>query len=198
MNGVAVKVGEGIAVVALKFIGIGVQVAHLIETAQVKKARNGLCLRDVQGLDVAAQTFDTFDGQLMQGTGFIGANARGDGVRAAGEGGRDDAAIAPRGPKANRLAFQNCDRYAFTRQFQRRGQPRKATAYDDRVRLMRAMQRGASGQVAAGLGVEGLGIHQASRSIQTGTWSDGLSRPRTALSMPEACSRSAAWGDSNR
>ena len=37
-----------------------------------------------------------------------------------------------------------------------------------------------------------------SRSIQTGTWSDGLSHERTWRSMPASASRSAACGDSSR
>ena len=39
---------------------------------------------------------------------------------------------------------------------------------------------------------------QRARSIQTGTWSDGFSQPRTCLSMPAPTSRSAACGDSSR
>ena len=43
-----------------------------------------------------------------------------------------------------------------------------------------------------------VGSAQASSWIQTGTWSEGLSRPRTALSMPVSLKRSAAWGDNRR
>src|SRR4051812_9273019 len=41
------------------------------------------------------------------------------------------------------------------------------------------------------------GLFQISNSAQTGTWSDGFSpSPRTWLSIWQALSRSAAWGDS--
>jgi len=41
-------------------------------------------------------------------------------------------------------------------------------------------------------------LHYRSSSHHTGTWSDGSGRPRSALSMPTAVSRSAASGDSSR
>ena len=44
----------------------------------------------------------------------------------------------------------------------------------------------------------GIVAQPTSSSHHTGTWSDGSGRPRSALSMPTAVSRSAACGDSSR
>ena len=204
LDGGAVEVGEVVVIVAGKGFGVGMEVGCVIEAAQVQEAGGELGVLDVQGLDMVAQALDTFDAQAVQGAGVVGANPGCDGVRPAGEGGRDDAAVAARGAEANRFGFEDGDRDALARQFQGGGQAGETAADDHGVGVMRAFQLGTLAAVAAGLGVKGRRVHQASSSIQTGTWSEGLmprvasSWPRTALSMPASTSRSAACGLSRR
>ncbi len=135
--------------------------------------------------------------QAVQGVGGLRADPRRDGVAATGKGRADDAAIATRGAKAHRLSPPAPSTATPSRaSSQGGGQARQAAADDDGVGVTRAGQDGAGGRGRSGCGHRRSADRpcQASSSIQTGTWSDGFSRPRTCLSIPASSSRSAACG----